>query len=194
ECWGEVRLGRAGRQLAESARELAPQPLRERVRGAVSLLPAPRIPWRGRLRLVTFVALAALGLAALALQVTRPEQPELIQTLIGHFEERGPSGRATPPKLPERLGDLHLVGAETVDVRGVRIDAHRYRDLAGHEVVVYGAPRAFPMAVGAQREGAVWEANAGGTVLFCADRPAPYLIAGDDRAEVHLAARLLGLT
>lgn len=194
DCWGEVRLGRAGRRLAESARELAPQPLREQVRGAVSLVPTPRIPWRRRLRLAMFVALGVSVFAAGALQLARPEQPELIQTLIGHFEENEPRGRAAPPELPEQLGDLRLLSAETLDVRGVGIDAHRYRDPAGHEVVIYRSPRAFPMAAGARREGAMWEASADGTVLFCADRPAPSLLAGDDRAEVRLAARLLGLS
>jgi hypothetical protein len=194
ECWSEVRFGRAGRTLAESARELAPQPLRERVRGAVSLLPAPRLPWRRKLRLASFVVLGAFVATGLAVQFGRPDQPELIQTLVGHFEEHEPPGQAAPPELPEQLGDLRLVGAETLDVRGIRIGAHRYRDPAGHEVVIYRAPRTFPMAAGARRHGTVWEATADGTVLFCADRPAPSLIAGDDRAEVRLAANLLGLS
>jgi hypothetical protein len=194
DCWSEVRVGRTGRRLAESARELAPQPLRERVRGAVSLLPAPRIPWRRRLRLVTLLALGAFVLAGGAVQLLGPEQPELIQTLVGHFEEHEPRGRAAPPELPEQLGDLSLVGVETLDVRGLSIGAHRYRDLAGHEVVIYRAPETFPMAAGARRHGTVWEATAGGTVLFCSDRPAPSLLAGDDRAEVRLAANLLGLS
>jgi len=194
ECWSEVRFGRAGRTLAESARELAPQPLRERVRGAVSLLPAPRIPWRRRLRLAMFVALGLSVFATIAVQLGRPDQPELIQTLVGHFEGHEPRGRAAPPELPEQMGDLSLVGVETLDVRGLSIGAHRYRDPAGHEVVVYRAPRTFPMAAGARRHGTVWEATAGGTVLFCSDRPAPSLLAGDDRAEVRLAANLLGLS
>jgi hypothetical protein len=194
DCWGEVRLGRAGRRLAESARELAPQPLRERVRGAVSILPMPRIRWRRRLRLATFIALGAVSIAALAIQLARPEQPAMIQSLVGHFGGEGPSGRAAPPELPERLGDLQLLGAETLDVEGVRIGAHRYVDPAGHEVVVYRAAHSFPMAAGARKEGGVWEASADGIVLFCADRPAPSLLAGDDRGEVLLAARLLGLS
>lgn len=77
---------------------------------------------------------------------------------------------------------------------GVGIDAHRYRDPAGHQVVIYRSHRAFPMAAGARRDGSVWEASADGTVLFCADRPVPSLLAGDDLAEVRLAARLLGLS
>ena len=87
-----------------------------------------------------------------------------------------------------------MVGAETLNVPGLRVGAHRYRDSAGHEVVIYRSPRTFPMAAGAQRHGTVWEATADGTVLFCSDEPAPSLIAGDNRAEVRLAANLLGLS
>jgi anti-sigma factor RsiW len=35
ECWGEVQTAHRGRALAESLREVAPQPLRERVRASV---------------------------------------------------------------------------------------------------------------------------------------------------------------
>ncbi|HZA26254.1 MAG TPA: zf-HC2 domain-containing protein [Actinomycetota bacterium] len=192
ECWGEVRLGRSGRQLAETARELAPQPLRERVRAAVSLLPKPRVPWQRRLRLVTIVVFGAF-VAVFATQLVLPQQPELIQTLISHFEEQEPPGRPVSPAFPERLGDLRLLSARSLQVEGVSIGAHRYRDPAGHELVVYRAARSFPMATGARTRGTGWEASDDGTVLLCTDRPAPSLIAGDDGAEVRLAARLLGL-
>jgi hypothetical protein len=193
-CWNEVQLGRTGRQLAESGRELAPQPLRDRVRGAISLLPTPRIPFRRKVALATVVAMVAVGAGAGVFQLTRPDQPELIQTLIGHFEAGEPRGRPAVPQYADRLGDLRLVVAETIYVHGVRIGAHRYRDSAGHQVVLYRASRTFPMAVGAERDGTRWEATADGTVLLCADRPAPSLLAGDDRAEVRLAARVLGLS
>jgi anti-sigma factor RsiW len=42
DCWREVLLGRAGRRVAESARELAPAELREDVRTAVLLSDRPR--------------------------------------------------------------------------------------------------------------------------------------------------------
>ena len=194
KCWSEVNLGREGRGLAESARELAPQPLRERVRSAVSLLPAPRIRWRRRLSLTALLALAMLGGAALTVQIARPEQPDLIRALLAHFEGGAQVGPDVTPSLPDRLGDLRLLGTQALEVGGVGIRAHRYRDPAGHEVVVYRGARTFPVAAGAKHMGAVWEARADGTVMFCADRPVPSLVAGDDRAEVLLAARLLGLS
>ena len=192
DCWREVRLGSSGRRVAESGRELAPQPLRERVRAAVGLAAVPRIPWRPRLGPLVAAAVSVATVAGF--QLARPDQPEVIQALVDHFESQEPAGSPVRPALPPRLGDLELVAAERVAVEGFDISAHRYRDAAGHEVVVYRAPRTFPMAAGARREGPVWEAHADGTVLFCADRPAPSLVAGDDRAEVHLAADLLGLT
>jgi hypothetical protein len=138
---------------------------------------------------------AAISVATVVgVQLARPDQPEVIQALVGHFESQEPAGSPVTPTLPRRLGDLELVAAERMAVDGLDIGAHRYRDAAGHEVVIYRAPRTFPMAAGARREGEVWEADADGTVLFCADRPAPSLVAGDDRAEVRLAADLLGLT
>jgi hypothetical protein len=42
--------------------------------------------------------------------------------------------------------------------------------------------------------GATWIAEVDGVVLFCADRPAPSLVVGQDRAEVLLAAQRLGLS
>ena len=50
--------------------------------------------------------------------------------------------------------------------------AHRYRDGAGHRVVVYGADRAFPEALGAEVHpgGETCDAEVGGLALFCASR------------------------
>lgn len=48
DCWEEVQVARLGRALAESGRELAPHPLRERVRGVV-MLAASTGAWPGHL-------------------------------------------------------------------------------------------------------------------------------------------------
>ncbi len=42
DCWREVLVGREGRRLAESAREMAPTALRDDVRAAVLLSDRPR--------------------------------------------------------------------------------------------------------------------------------------------------------
>ena len=47
-CWQEVQAARRGRALAESAREVAPQHLRDRVRATVEATPAGRARWAVR--------------------------------------------------------------------------------------------------------------------------------------------------
>jgi hypothetical protein len=56
--------------------------------------------------------------------------------------------------------------------------------------------RLFPGAVGARhtQDGATWIAEIDGVVLVCAERPAPSLVVGQDRAEVLLAVQRLGLS
>jgi hypothetical protein len=79
---------------------------------------------------------------------------------------------------------------------GIPVVAHSYEDAAGHRVVLLRTERLFPEAAGARPMpgGATWIAEVDGVVLFCAERPAPSLVVGQDRAEVLLAARRLGLS
>ena len=59
-CWREVQAGRRGRALAEAAREVAPQHLRERVRATIEATPLSPPRWRPR----RWVAVTALAVAA----------------------------------------------------------------------------------------------------------------------------------
>jgi hypothetical protein len=81
-------------------------------------------------------------------------------------------------------------------VAGLPVLAHTYQDAAGHRVVLLRADQRFPQAAGARLMpgGATWVAVVDGVVVFCADRPAPSLVVGQDRAEVLLAAQRLGLS
>jgi hypothetical protein len=190
DCWEEVRLGGVGRGYAEAGRELAPQDLRDRVRGEVSLIPRrPRI----RLRVGVGVLVLALGAGgATALLVSR--QPEAIEALVADFQGRRALDDSTPAALPERLGDLSLVGVKSGEVDSLSVVGHRYRDPAGHRVTVYRADRSFPMADGARAgEGQTWRAQVEGAELLCSDQPFPALVVGDDAREVILAARVLGM-
>jgi len=190
ECWEEVRLGGVGRGYAEAGRELAPQDLRDRVRGEVSLIPRrPRI----RLRVGVGVLALALGVGgATALLVSG--QPEAIEALVADFQGRRALESAAPQELPTRLGDLTLVSVQAGEVARLSVVGHSYRDAAGHRVNVYRADRTFPMADGARAgEGQTWRAEVGDAVLLCSDRPFPALVVGDDDREVVLAARILGL-
>jgi hypothetical protein len=190
DCWEEVRLGGLGRGYAEAGRELAPQVLRDRIRGEVSLVPhRPRIG----LRIGVGILVLALGAgAATALLVSR--QPQAIEALVADFQGRPALDDPVPPELPARLGDLTLVGVQAGEVGRLSVVGHRYRDAAGHRVTVYRADGTFPMADGATAAAdQTWRAEVEGAVLLCSDRPFPALVVGDDDREVVLAARILGL-
>lgn len=191
-CWHEVRLGGLGRRVAEAGRELAPSYLRDRVRAAVELAPAPRRD-RGRrpFILMLLLALAVLSVAPALLG----RQPEAIRALLADFEAGHTLARPAPPTLPERLGDLRLIESTSGTRSDPDVTAHRYRDRAGHRVTVYRSLRAFPEARGARAhpESSIWEANLGGVTLLCASRPFHALVVGDDEAEVKMAARMLEL-
>ena len=192
ECWEEVRLGGVGRGYAEAGRELAPQDLRDRIRGEVALVPArPRL----HLRIGMGILALALGAAGGAFLAATSDQPPAIEALVADFRGDRQLHGAAPAALPERLGDLTLVGVAAGQVDGLSVVGHRYRDAAGHGVTVYRADRSFPMADGARaEEGQTWRAQVNGAVLLCSDRPFPALVVGDDAREVVLAARVLGMT
>jgi hypothetical protein len=196
DCWREVGLGRRGRALAESMRQVAPQRLRERVRVTVAATPPTR---RGRRRGVlaaTMVLLAAVVAGGL-LVAQRPAQPPAIAAAVAGYRAGVPAwtGAATPPPA-RRLGDLTWQASGRGELAGLPVLAHSYQDAAGHRVVLLQGDRLFPEAAGARPmpNGATWIAEVDGVVLFCADRPAPSLVVGQDRAEVLLAAQRLGLS
>ncbi|MGH2765093.1 MAG: zf-HC2 domain-containing protein [Actinomycetota bacterium] len=189
DCWEEVRLGGVGRGFAEAGRDLAPQALRDRIRGEVALVHArPRY----RLRLGVGVLALALGIAGGAFLLSPSDQPPAIEALVADFHGDRQLPGATLAGLPERLGDLALVGVAAGEVDGLSVVGHQYRDPAGHRVTVYRADRSFPMAEGALAgEGQTWRAQVEGAELLCLDRPFPALVVGDDAHEVLLAARVL---
>jgi Putative zinc-finger len=192
DCWEEVRLSGVGRGFAEAARDLAPQALRDRIRGEVALLPArPRF----RIRIAVGVLALALGAGGAAFLVLASDQPPAIEALVAEFHGDRRLDGAAPPTLPEHLGDLALIGVAAGNVNGLSVVGHRYRDPAGHGVTVYRADRSFPMAEGARPgQGRTWRAQLDGVELLCSDRPFPALVVGDDAREVLLAARVLRLT
>lgn len=197
ECWSEVEIGRRGRSLAEAARELAPQPLRERVRMSVAATSVPERRWTRRVTGIAAVIAVALVVSVIALVAILPSagQPREIALLIADFNDEAAMGAAATTTLPARLGVLRLRDARSRLVDGMDVSAHEYSDPAGHRVVVYQADATFPVADGAElgSEGKTWIAHAGGRVLFCADRPVPSLVIGDDQHMVMLAATELGL-
>lgn len=183
ECWQEVDLGRNGRAVAESARELAPQALRERVRAAVETVTPRR---RGLRWALAGIAIVVAVLAAAATLLPQRDPPE-IQAALAAFRADA-VGDPAEPELPTRLGHLELVGSNYLD--GVDAVAHRYVDGSGDEVMVYVADKEWPVAVGAEHDnaGETWLAERDGLVLICLNEPEPSLVVGVDVRDVEGAA------
>lgn len=214
DCWREIDLGREGRAVAESGRELAPQFLRERIRSSVATM-EPRDRRRGRglrakradappRRRPLFPVLAAalallllVGVTAAVVVLAPREQPRPIAAALADFRDEGPidANVPAPRQFPKRLGDLQLVSSSRGSAGGLDVVVHSYEDEAGHAVSVYEADETWPVADGARHTdgGRTWVASLGDTVLFCSDAPIPALVVGDDAKEVKLAAEELGL-
>ena len=195
-CWSQVVLGRRGRALAESLREVAPQRLRERVRATVEVTPSAhrRASRRGALA-ATMAVLAVVVAGGLLIQ--GPTQPPAIAAAAASYRaDASVFADAAEAPPTQRLGDLQWRGSGRGEMAGIPVVAHSYEDTEGHRVVLLRTERLFPEAAGARPMpgGATWIAEVDGVVLFCAERPAPSLVVGQDRAEVLLAARRLGLS
>jgi predicted anti-sigma-YlaC factor YlaD len=196
-CWGEVQAARRGRALAESVREVAPHHLRDRIRATVEVVPAGRrrwaVGWAGLAAAVTVAAVLAGGFLVAGRQ---PTQPAAIAAAVAGYREGGATwrGPADPPRI-RQLGDLRWRGSGRGTLGGLPVVAHTYQDPAGHRVVLLQADRSFPTAVGAHHPAGsdTWITEVEGVVLFCADRPGPSLVVGQDRALVLVAAARLGL-
>jgi hypothetical protein len=195
DCWSEVQLGRAGRSLAESGRELAPQDSREQVRAVITATPTRRRRWRPGwgTTILFIVALLVAGTFLVALK--GQDQPAVIDGVLADYRDGPHVADSIQPRLPVRLGDLNYLTSYAETLGDLDVIVHAYRDPAGHRVVVYQADRTFPVADEAEHsaDGRTWSAEANGAILFCADDPIPSLVVGDDQREVTLAARELGL-
>ena len=197
DCWEEVQAARRGRALAESVREVAPHDLRDRIRATVEVVPAGRRRWAvGWAGLAAAVCVAAVLVGGLLVTGRQPTQPATIAAAVASYREGGATGRgpADPPRI-RQLGDLRWRGSSRGTLGGLPVLAHTYQDPVGDRVVLLQADRSFPTAVGAHHPAGsdTWMTEVDGVVLFCADRPAPSLVVGQDRAQVLVAAARLGL-
>ena len=199
ECWQQVQTAHRGRALAESLREVAPQPLRERVRASVAAASRPD-RHRGRRPLLAAVAvatvLAVIAGGVLVGQRLAGQPAEITAAVAGHRTgvlEGSVVSSAQPPV--RQAGGLRWRGARQGRLAGLPVVAHDYRDAAGHQLTLLLADRSFPEAVGARHPPgtAIWVAEVDGVAVLCADRPSPSLLVGPDRAQVLLAAAQLGL-
>ena len=193
-CWREVELGRRGRTLAESSRELAPQELREMIRSTVAATPLPGRGPISRKRLGVLAASTAVAFV-LAFVVLQPPQPQEIEVLLADYDGSEQLHRGARATLPPILGDLKLEEVRRGRVEEMSVVVHEYSDPAGHVVTIYQSDYSFPDARGAEHSAsmATWSVRLDGTVMFCADEPVPSLVIGDDEREVRLATAELEL-
>jgi len=197
-CWGEVQAARWGRALAESVREVTPHDLRDRIRATIEVDPAGRRRWAvGWAGLAAAIGVAAVVVGGLLVAGRQPTQPATIAAAAASYREGGATwrGPADPPPI-RQVGDLRWRGSGRGTLGGLPVLAHTYQDPAGHRVVLLQADRSFPTAVGAHHPAGshTWISEVEGVVLFCADRPTPSLVLGQDRAQVLVAAAQLGLS
>ncbi|MEX2556516.1 MAG: zf-HC2 domain-containing protein [Actinomycetota bacterium] len=194
DCWREVSEGRRGRALAESARELASQQLREDVRAAVAAFsPEPARRTRRWLAAAAAVFVIAAGTSTF-LVVRDPSQPEAIAAAVADFR----TGRLPVAQPATRTApDLTSAGLVYVDggsgrIGEFRIDAFAYRDRAGNGVLLYLSDEPFPVAAGADRSSDTWTASDGEVALLCAEHPHALLLLGRDADVLERAANALG--
>ena len=195
-CWGEVQAARRGQALAESVREVTPHHVRDRIRATVEVVPAGRRRWAVGWAGLAAVTVAAVVVGGLLVAGRQPTQPATIAAAVASYREGGATwrGPADPPRI-RQVGDLRWRGSGRGTLGGLPEVAHTYQDPAGDRVVLLQADRSFPTAVGAHHPAGsdTWMSEVEGVVLFCADRPAPSLVVGQDRAQVLVAAARLGL-
>ncbi len=194
ECWQEVNAARRGRTVAEAGREMAPLELRERIRATIPSLPLPRMrPWK--IGLPAMALLLMIAMATVFATSGRHSQPQAIDIVLADFHGDEKFTAPAPDSLPDRLGELTLISARSGEATGMQLAVFEYTDEAGHQVAVYRSDESFPAADGANHDDltGTWTALADGAVLYCTDKPVPYLVVGDDAREVDLAAEALGL-
>ena len=220
-CWREVELGRSGRRLVESARELAPPEMRERLRtlaASESAEPAAIVNRRERLsrRLrqgaqahrwllagaAALVVAVPLGVWQVGQSTAAIGQPVAISQAVSGFQEHRLPGTRLPQAPAPALAMLGLtpVGAAAGVVAGTEVTAFSYRDPAGRYVMVYLSAQPFPTAVGARRlaghnrPDGPWVATSGGITVLCARSPHALLVLSQDRQLVLDIANVLRVT
>lgn len=194
ECWNEVTLARRGRVLSESAREIAPQALREHVRVSVEsepvTSPTPRLQWAGAAGLAVAVVIAVVGLLIRA-PAPGPgaiRQPDPVAQAIVDFQDRRvPAEGTTTHEAPDltEIG-FQIAGAGSGEIGELKVDGFAYLDATGRRLQIYVADEPFPEAVGAKSwsgPDSPWTASAQGIQILCADSPLR-LLALSDRPEV----------
>jgi len=196
QCWQEMAEGRAGRQIAESARELASAGLRDDVRAVVA-----RLPRRHRSRWVAGLAASLAIVLVIAVSASAPRGTPAARPdrrgggRLSEGEARGVRPPARPaPELPGT--GLSLVAQGGGAVGALAVDAYAFHDDRGHRLLLYLSDRPFPVAAGAHRSPqpeCPWVASDSGVEMLCASDPKALLALSDDAALLRRVAAVLGV-
>ena len=198
DCWSEVRDGRLGRSVAESARELAPHELRERIRATIAAAD-PVTPQR-HLRVPIAAGIIALAIGAAALLPVIDgggSQPEPIAAAVADFVNGRMVADSTPrsaaPDLTGTPFRLAYTGSGTL--HGQAVDAFMYKDDTGRRVLIYRSEEPFPVPPGATMtdENGPWRAMVDGIALLCSSEPHAILALADDPAALDDLAQDMGI-
>lgn len=182
-CWAEVRDARAGRALAESLRETAPQAVRELLRAvgaseATRGHPATEHPrprpsaggtrmWpplsgyrvhRARMAAAAACMLTALAVGTVAVMGNLPghgPNQDPLRAAVTVFQEgtADPGGEGRERPPVQRIGELDWQGTVRADLAGSPASVHRYADSVGHRLILISSAVHFPRAADAQRVG-----------------------------------------
>jgi hypothetical protein len=209
DCWKEVEVDRRGRQLAELARESAPDDLRQRIGAALVAPPRRRFAaglvgaLRRRSRLSTLVitatAACVVALAAVVVAVAmRGGTPAPVSAAIAEFRAQrlpGPGTPATAAPDLTRIGYTQTA-AGAGDLAGVPVSAYAYRDGSGHRLLVYIGQRPFatPREVERYEGSDAWITEEHGVAVLCGRHPHVTLVVGHDEQQVMHAGEFLDLT
>jgi len=207
-CWQEVSLARRGRELAESAREVAPPGLRDDIRAAIADTEAGRPAARPRVRRpAAFAAAAVIVAVAGGAALARPWQhpaagrapapPAALAAAVASYRTSQLPGMSVPAgQAPDltRLG-LHLVAGAAGRLDGATVTMFAYRTPSGARLTLYRGDRPFAEAAGARELGgaetAAWTVQSSGVTVLCARGSHAVLLLGSDPALVRRAGILL---
>jgi hypothetical protein len=206
-CWQEVCLARRGRELAESAREVAPPGLRDDIRAVIAGTAAGPPAARPRVRPAAVAAAAVIVALASAAVLARPWQhppagrapapPAALAAAVASYRTSQLPGTSVPAgQAPDltRLS-LRLVAGAAGRLDGAMVTIFVYRTPSGARLILYRSDRPFAEAAGARELGgaetAAWTVQSSGVTILYARGNHAVLLLGSDPALVRRAGILL---